>query len=297
MSTGLIRIGTTTKFVDAICPSAPMDSPLSGYGESMGFENGGQAAVGSFGQSRRFDFNFNVLSVAELEPYKRLRHGSYGTGLVHFSHPQAKRVNLFSPHWAEPGLLEVGDWPDIYDTAPSFSNVSANSYSQPLRKATWTITNTNVAPTADAATFIIPIAPDETLHLGASGAATGTAVVRVVAHNIAAGSSAASSLTLLSDTASTRLNASFAGSSYDYVEVYFMRTSGAASTLTITSMLAQLWPTGDSVTLTGNHRHGEGQTGCRFAGDVWSERDITASEDVELKSAGFTLLEVGAWVT
>jgi hypothetical protein len=295
MSDGLLRIGTTTKFVDAVCPSAPMDSPLSGYGESMGFENGGQAAVGSFGQARRFDFNFGALTPLELEPYKRLRHGSYGAGRIHFAHPQARRVNLFSPQWAEPGLLEVGDWPDIYDSAPSFSNVSANSYDQPLRKATFTITNTNVAPTSSAGKFIIPIDPDATLHLGVSGAATGTAVVRVVAHNIAAGSSAATSLTLLTDTASTRLNASFAGSSYDYVEIYFMRTSGATSTLVVTSMLAQLWPTGDTPTLTGNHRHGEGQTGCMFAGDVWSERDLTASDDVMLKAAGFTLLEVGAW--
>jgi hypothetical protein len=274
-----------------------MDSPLSGYGQSMGLENGGQAVVGSFGQSRRFEFNFNAITTQEFAKYKRLRHGSYGSGLIYFPHPQAERTNLFPPHWAEPGLIEVGDWPATADSAPTFSAVSSNTHDQPLRKATWTVTATaNTAPSEAVAKLVIPIPPDKTLWLGVSGALTGTAVFHVTAHNIAAGSSTGSNLTALTDTAATRLNASFAGSAYDYVTVYGeWRTSSAGSTEVVTSRLAQLWPTGVTPTLTGDHQHGEGQTGCRFMGDVWSERDIAADDDLQLKSAGFSLVEVGAW--
>lgn len=290
-----LRIGTTSKFLDVRDAPAPMDSALSGYGEAERFESGGLGSVASFGMSRRYDFNFTAITPDELEPFKRLRMGSYGSGLVYLAHPQAKRRNLFSPHWAEPGLLEVGDWPDIYDTAPSFGAVSTNSYDQPLRKATWTITNTNTPPSGSACRFIIPIGPDETLWLGASGAATGTAVVHVDAVKIG-GATAGSSLTLLTDTNSTRLNASFAGSSYDYAVVDFRRTSSASSSLTLTSMLARLLPTGEAPTTTGNHVHGEGQTGMRFAGDVWAETDLISDPDLSYKSAGFSLLEVGAWL-
>lgn len=300
MTQETLWIGTTSKFRSAVLPDLPLESPLSGYGDEFGFENGGMAAVQSFGQARRFDFNFNVRSLDEVAVYRRLRQGSFGTGLIFFPDPMAQRVNLFAPHWAEPGLLETGDWPAIYDSAPTgYANVSSNSYDQPLRKPTWAITNTNTAPTNGPSKFIIPIPPDQTLRLGVSGAATGAAVVRVVAYNIAAASSAGSNLTLLTDTSSTRLNASFAGSSYDYVEVYFMRTSGSASTLTVTSMLAQLWPTsGATPTLTGNHRAGEGHTGCRFTGGTWSESYRVASDDGDrlYKGVGFSLVEVGGWL-
>lgn len=295
MRPGTIWIGTTVKFVEAACPAAPLDSPLSGYGEVIRFENGGFAAAGSFGQGRRFDFNFNVLSPEELAPYKRLRHGSYGSGLIYFPSPAAQRVNLFAPHWAEPGLLEVGDWPAIYDSAPTFGNVAANSYDQPLRKATWSVVNTNTFPTLPAGRFVIPIPPDQTLWLGVSGTATGTAAVRVRRYDIAGGTASEGSLTLLSETGDTRLNASYDGASFDYAEVFFARTSSASSTLTVTSMLAQLWPTGVTPVLTGNHRPGEGQTGCRFVGDVWAETDLVAADGHTLKTAGFSLVEVGAW--
>lgn len=299
MTQETLWIGTTSKFVSATLPDLPLDAPLSGFGEEMGSVVGGRAAVQTFGQAKRFDFSFGLRPVSELAVYKRLRQGSFGTGLIYFPDPIAQRENLFAPHWAEPGLLETGDWPNIYDTAPTgYANVSSNSYDQPLRKPTWAITNTNTAPTGAASKFIIPIPPDQTLRLGVSGAATGVAVVRVVAYNIAAGSSAGSNLTLLTDTSSTRLNATFAGSSYDYVEVYFMRTSASASTLTITSMLAQLWPTsGATPTLTGNHRAGEGHTGCRFTGAEWSETSRVASDDGErnYRSLAFSLVEVGAW--
>lgn len=291
-----IWFGNTTKFVTVPAPGLPFTASEDGYGDAMGFENGGHAAVVSQGFAKRYDFAYDIQDADLLGRVRRFRQGSYGTGLLNFANPFIFERNLFSAAWAEPGLIEGGDWPNTGENTPTFGNVAANTFDQPARKATWAITSAaNTAPVAARASFIIPIPPTYTLHLGVSGAVTGDAVHHVVAHNIAAGSSAGSNLTPLTDTSSTRLNASFAGSSYDYVEVFNdWRTSSAASTATVTSRLAQLWPTGVSPTLTGNHIPGEGHTGLQFfSGSMDSTYRVLG--DSRFSSLGFSLIEVGAW--
>jgi hypothetical protein len=287
--------GNTTKFVTIPAPDLPFSVTDGGYGDSMDFESGGSLSEVSQGFAKRYDFAYDIQD-STIDRIKRFRQGSYGSGLLNFANPFAYQTNLFSPAWAEPGLIEGGDWPSIYDTDPTFAAVSSNSYDQPLRKATFTITNTNTSPTKSRSIFYIPVPPTYTLHLGVSGAATGTAVVRATGYNIAGGSSSSSNLTLLTDTSSTRLNATFAGSSYDYVAVEFRRTSSASSTLTVTSMLAQLWPTRVTPTLTGNHRPGDGQTGLRFlGGSMTSSYRLLTSAD-HFAGLGFSMVEVGAWL-
>lgn len=292
-----LKFGNTLKMVDAPEPDLPFKSDMVGYGESMGFESGGFASKVSQGYSRRYDFAYDIENSTLLNVFRRFRQGSYGTGLLYFADPFAYRTNLFSPAWAEPGLIEGGDWPTIFDTVPTFSSVSANSYDQPLRKATFTIAAAaNTAPTKSRSRFLIPIPADMTLRLGVSGAATGTGVVHVEAVNIAAGTTSGSNLTLLTDTSSTRLNASFAGSAYDYIIVDLRRTSAAASTVTITSMLAQLYKTTVTPTLTGNHVPGDGHTGLRFLdGNMSSAHRLWLGEE-RFSSLGFSLVEVGAWL-
>jgi hypothetical protein len=298
MTQSTLWIGTTSKFVSAPLPDLPLEARLSGYGADAQLESGLLAGIQGFAQAKQYDFIFTLADSRELALYRRLRQGSFGTGLIYFPDPMAQRVNLFPPHWAEPGLIETTDWPSTADTDPTYSNVSTNVYDQPLRKSTFNVTATaNTAPTKATSSIILPIPPDQTLWLGVSGAVTGTAVQRVVAHNIAAGSSTGSSLTLLTDTASTRLNASFAGSSYDYVEVFGeWRTTSASSTLVVTSRIAQLWPTGTTPTLTGNHMAGEGNTGCIFVGPQWTDTYRIASDDGTrlYRDAAYSLIEVGA---
>lgn len=292
-----LKFGNTLKMVEALAPDLPFSADRLGYSEEFTSEGGGLATQQSQGFAKKYPFNFEVDNADTLSVYERFRQGSYGSGLLYFANPFAFHTNLFSPAWAEPGLIEGGDWPNIFDVTPSFSNVAANSYDQPIRKATWAITTTaNTAPSDSCSTFILPIPSDQTLHLGVSGAATGTAVVHCVAHNIGAGTSASSDLTLLSETASTRLNASFSGASYDYVAVDFRRTTSAASTLTIASMLAQLWPTGSSPALTGLHRSGDGHTGLRFVGETYKKDYRLMLSDEYFTGVSFVLAEVGAWL-
>lgn len=279
-------------------PSFPFTVTDAGYAESAGFENGGRAAVVSGGYAKRYEFVYDIEDAAELSQVRRLRQGSYGTGLIYLADPGTFHRNVLPAHWAEPGLLEHGEWPDIYDSAPTgYANVSSNSYDQPLRKPTWAITQAaNTAPAEARSQCVIPIPPTHTLRVGVSGAATGTAVVRLTGYNIAAGTSSGSNLTLLTDTSSTRLNASLAGSLYDYAILDFRRTSSAASTLTVTSMMARLDPTATTPSLTGNHIPGEGSTGLRFGGGSMESRYGLVTSSSRWEGFDFSLIEVGGWL-
>ena len=283
-------VGTTQKFQALVRPGVNVPVRQDGFSDGMSFENGGQFTVRSAAAAKVFGFNFGMKPVAEIAKWRNIRQGGFGSGLLYFADPMAFESNMCPAQWAAPGLIEQ-DWPTIYDTAPTFANTAANSYSQPLRSAVFSITQAaNTAPANGWSQLVIPVPPDMTLHLGVSGSATGTGVVRAEGFNIAAGTSSGSALTLLSPTASTRLNKTFAGSSYDYVIVDLRRTSSAASTVTIVSMLAQLYVTGASPTLTGNHQPGEGHTGLRMVG--WEE----TYAPVSLRSAQFSLFEVGGWM-
>jgi hypothetical protein len=160
---------------------------------------------------------------------------------------------------------------------PVISSTPANIYNLPQVQATFTVTTGvgNVpTPTNTYGNIpyaLIPIPPGYTLWLGACGSATGTAQVVVYLFNTPADvltPVSSSALTLLSSSGATRLNASFSGSSYQYAKVFIRRTSTVASTITLSSMMAQLWPTGVTPTLTGNFIEGKGHRGLKFSDDA-----------------------------
>jgi len=281
-----------------LCPAPAAGAQVSnvGFVQTMAFENGGADVVRSSQTRKQYTFNFNAPSkdLDGISVYSKYASGFYGDGLIYFADPFAFETNLFPPAWASPALIEQG-WENIYNVTPTFSATSSNAYSQPIRKATWSVTSAaNAVPTAANGVAYIPIPPTHTLNIGASGVlVTGTAVVRVVPINTDGTNATAVDLTLLTDTSATRMNATFAGSSYQAVKVYITRTTTAASSITITSMMAQLYLTGSSPVLPTSHMHGEGHTGLIFTDEARVENYIYI--DPPRKGMNTTLLEVGAW--
>lgn len=161
--------------------------------------------------------------------------------------------------------------------APTFSDTATNIYNLPYRKTTFTIeSQANALPTinnlyGEIPYCIIPIPVGYKLVMGATGSATGTGVIRYVAYNsgLVPSQQATGVLTLLSETASTRLNTTITNA--EYVKIYLQRTSAVASTITISSMMAQLWPSAATVTLTGNFIEGKGHRGLNFDDNANSE--------------------------
>jgi hypothetical protein len=295
--------GTRNHFQWVPQPDLPVSARRAGYFDSMQFENGGAAVVRSHGYHREFDFNIGIdraSSLTGIDAYADFASGLYGDGLISFADPFYYEQNLAFPALGSPALSEL-DWPEPVAGSVSWGDTAANSYSQPQRKGTWTITtDANATPLTDATIpfFIFPIPPDMTLHLGCTGAATGTAVCRVeswVNHATSAGATA--SLTLLSETGSTRLNTTVAGATYAFAKVYFTRTSSAASTITPISLVAQLWPAATSPTLTGLHVPGRGHSGLKFADDAVAEDYALVAGGVPYRGLSTRLVEVGAWET
>jgi hypothetical protein len=276
-------------------PLAGAQSSNINHVEAIVFENGGADVSRSKQYRKQYSFNFSGPSkdLDGVGIYNKFASGFYGDGLFHFADPYAFETNLFSAAWASPVLIEQG-WKNIYDTTPTFDNTAANAYNQPTRTPTWSVTSAaNAVPATANGIFYVPIPPDHTLNIGASGTATGTAKLRVVPINTNGTDATAVDLTLLSATASTRMNATFAGSSYQAVKVYITRTSTAASTITLTSLMARMILTGRTLTLTGSHAPGEGHTGLEFTDDARVEDYIYMYPP--RKGMSTTLLEVGAW--
>jgi len=190
-------------------------------------------------------------------------------------------------------LIEQG-FKNIYggatNTLPAFGSTGTNSYNQPLRTAVF---NINTAANFPTKKFTIPIPPGYVLNLGASGTKTGTAVVQVrpvLANGIY---DTKVNLTLLNPTSSTRMNATFSGDTYSAVEVYLTRTSTAASSISLTSMMAQLYVSGATPTLPTSHIMGQGSTGMVFADDAIVE--TYSYMHPPRKGISTTLVEVEAW--
>jgi len=283
------------------CPAPAVGAQVSniGYVESMAFQNGGASVVRSSQTRKQYTFNFNAPSkdVDGISVYTKYASGFYGTGLIYFADPFAFETNLFPPAWASPALIEQ-DWQSFYpaDTYPTFSATTTNTYNQPPRKARFTISGSanSIDSTLSNSVAYIPIPPTHTLYMGVSGAVnTGTAVVQVIPINTNGTNATAVNLTLLTDTSSVRMNTTFSGSTYQAVKVYLTRTTTAESSITITSMMAQLYRTGTSPVLPTNHLPGEGHTGLIFTDEARVENYIYI--DPPRKGMNTTLLEVGAW--
>jgi|GEM_PF-6265822 len=282
-------------------PQLPVGSHRAGYVETLEYENGGIGVARSHGYHRVFDFNFPVEEASGtegLDVYAQFAGGFYGDGWISFADPMYYEQNLLPPHWASPALSEL-DWPEPAQGSVSWGGTAANSYRQPPRKGTWTITTAaNASPLTDATIpfVIVPIPPTHTLHLGFTGAATGTAVTRVESWvNGAASAGATVDVTQIGETSSTRLNLTVAGATYAFAKVYLTRTSSAASTITPISAMAQLWPAGVSPTLTGVHVPGRGHTGLRFADGAAAEDYRGVFGGVPYRGLSTRLVEVGAW--
>lgn len=292
MTTKKMWGGIPTKHMQWLpCPQISSPITRSRYVETIEFENGGGDAVRSkqYRVGYPFEFVGPAHEVEGIDAFGKLASGFYGDGLMHVAHPANFERNIFAAAWASPGLIEQG-WANIYSEHPTYSDTVANSYGQPPRTATFAVTSDVEAVDKK---FTIAIPPTHTLHIGASGSATGTAVVRVRPINSDNSYAATSALALLNPALGVRMNSTFSGSSYQAVEVYITRTSLVDSTLTLTSMMAQLYRTELTPTLPSVHIEGTGSTGMEFVDDAVVEEYTYMFPP--RKGISTTLMEVEAW--
>lgn len=299
--------GTVQKMMVLRLPDAGMGRKWVNYSEDLQFENGGADIFHpSAGSHLEYDIDYGLYEAkAEaatrgLDNYSDYAAGMYGfPPVVYFADPMYYDINLFPPQWAAPMLVESG-WRSIAasSTSVTYANTAANTVSQPYRSA---IIDTSALPTSlltsGNSSCVIPIPPGYTLWLGLSGAATGAGVFRVENWlNGAASAASSANLTPITATSTTRLNTSVASTAANYVRVGVATSSlAAAGTLTIASLMSQLWPTGVTPTLTGNFQSGQGNNGCKFTTDAVAENYVlrdNMNRNVHYKGLSFGLVEV-----
>ena len=281
-------------------PLAGVESSNVGYVDSMLFENGGASVERSTGFHKEYQFDFNAPLAGSdgLNVFNKFASGFYGTGLIFFADPYVFETNLFPAHWASPGLVEDG-WHGIYygatNPALTFTDTATNVYAQPPRTMQQVVTaGLTTPPVRNYGSAVIPVPEGYTLHFGWSGSVSGSGRVYYRTISAAGAYGTPTAITALSNTGSTRMNATVASTDAVAVQFYFGSTDGTTGQVNVTSMMAQLHKTGATPTLGGNHVAGEGHTGLMFADEARVETYVYI--DPPRKALSTRLVEVGAWM-
>ncbi len=293
--------GTTQKMQLVRVPDQGMQRNRIGYSNSQQLENG---RMYIYEPSRakhleyKFDFGiYEATGAGGLDVYADYAQGFYGTGRVHFADPMYYDQNVFSFAWSAPGLVDRQ-----YTLSATGGQVAtaANTVNQPATSMQTYVADSVANNTLDTSIYlpaILPIPPGYTLWLGWCGSSANNGAIRMEQWTSgAASATTASNLTALSVTGTTRMNTSVASTAAEYVRIGYARSAtGTLANVTVTSMMAQLWPTGVTPTLTGNFITGEGNDGCRFVDNAVQESYImrdNQSRNVHFKGLSFTLAEV-----
>lgn len=279
----------------AYLPAPNIESSMGNnyYFESIAFENGGADVRRSRASHKSYDFQvFSTMEEADgVNEYQRFYAGLYGDGLFYFSDPYVQKLNVVPTVWASPGLIEQG-WPNISVVKPSFVDTPANAFNLPARSAVFDVESTDEV-VGERFYATIPIPPEMTLYLGATGEATGGANVSVIPVLADGSDDSVEQLTLSGFSSDVRMGDVYDGATYQAVKVFLPTTGTVGSVLTLASIMGQLFDSKFTPELTKFHVPGEGHTGLEFANEVVAESYVYI--DPPRKGVSFRMLEVGAW--
>lgn len=292
-----VYFGNAEKQVGIPAPRTAADFSLVGSSAIIQLANGGAIVEESAAQHREASFEW-IGDPAALRIIREFMQGVYGPGPYYWTDPFAADTNLFAPNWAAPRLTAL-DWRPIYDAAPtSYVTTTTNAYGHPGKSAVYDL-GTLAADLLPARRFTIAIPPGMALYFGASGSRTGTATIGTRARLSTGAFGAITHYVPALPSSSTKYLSSAVYSysaGHRMVEIFLSKTSTAASTITLASMVAKLAPEGSSPTLESAFVSGEGSTGLRFSGGM-RETLYTAGSRLQPRRKGFAvkLVETEAW--
>lgn len=235
-----------------------------------------------------------------IEAFQRYQRGEWGTvaqlgrlGYLRFVDPMYQRDNLFAPSWASPGIYDQTDWKALYDAVPTFSDTLPSIYQFPLRQARYSVTGSvGDLPTRPNSvhSFIIP--PGHKLCVGATGARTGSGVVRVSGLNAAGIRMFAADIIPSVVTNGPTFSVEISGDDYPSAQVYLTRTAISLSSVTLSALRAQIIPIGETP-VADRHKPGQGHMGLKMRSG--SRVDTYVQAGRKLVSASLSLAEVEPW--
>jgi len=261
---GHVYFGTKERQGWVKAPNTGMDAGSKGSASSQQFLNGGASVRRSVGSHREFSMSWtgsvNSPDATEsLHSIKDFSDGIFGPGPFFWIDPFAASSNVMPPNWAAPMLAET-EWARLStDIVPTFTEATvANNF--PIKYATYVTTGAYAS--TEKLTLILPTGYN--LNFGWHGPSTGsTTGIRVVPYLRSTGEAdTALNPNKITAGTTTRTNTVVSGDTYSQVEIFL--ATGAAATVNITAMIAQILPSSVSVA-TGGFISGRGTGKLQFA--------------------------------
>lgn len=297
------------------CPQVGLTESRNSRYDALNLDSGGLYVNRSNAGSLKYEINVagEAMGLAGVDLYHMYASGQYGNGRFFFANPMYFDQNMFPAHWANPSLAFLGH-PFIGPVAANGSWTASTSlttagsvttYNLPQRSVFFNglVNSTTPNNARDSkGTFpltpycLIPIPAGYALHVGVTGVQTGTARVRWrTAFNGTAGD-----LTLMNDVSTARFNTIIG--TFGNVGGFALFTleggaTPATASLTLNSMMAQLWPVGVTPQYTNQFIQGSGHTGLEFGDSAVAESYtfLDLGNVKHLKAMSTSLVEVGAW--
>lgn len=279
--------GPSSKLQYIECPQAGVENTKTNTFSSGQYQRGGYYQSRSFDGARSYGMAWYGSADHEhdIDEVLAYRDGIYGTGFLYFIDPMIAEDNLFRVNYSNPEVIGRGyfNWGH---GDPSFSLTPANSNNCPAFTATWSLgTVEEDEVTGKPFTIIIP--PDMTLWIGWRGSAEDDGVL--VAEGVGRGLTDVTPLTPIDPTDPDVLADSFDGSDYEAVRVYMtVSAENPDASVSVTSLVARLYPTGLTPPLTGSHTLGKGFSGMIFSDEYMTTIQETATRKQRTFSAQLT---------
>lgn len=228
-------------------PLQGADSSPTAWGTEGTLLNGGGYAFNSWGSHKRYTYEWASSSSPEVaQKMKSYRDGTYGRGLLYFLDPMIYKGNILPASWADPSMALDNEAPSlVYGVEPTAVATSGwETNGLPVTSARYNITTpAQTTPPVESSLFV-PVPEGYTLYLGAFYSFTGTGGVFAAPVNANGTTGARVKLSPLVNNTAQLVNESFSGT-IKGVRLWVGRTSTAASTVTLTAMIARLLKTSE----------------------------------------------------
>lgn len=248
---------------------------------------GGTTIKNSIAGHMEYQLEWNAITTEQTQQIRDILDGLYNTdenrGLLYFHDPSAIDVNAFSKVWGTPSLAApVGGAPSLTKgVRPVAVATGANAFRLPPLSATFT-----VVEDAPRLTFYAPIPPGFTAHFAFYGPTAQTDKIIALPYTAGVAGTPADVDVLDNDDYGT----GYTTSSADGIEFYL---NDAAGTVTLTTALLKIVPTGETPPAVTEYLSGRGHSGCKVDDDI---DQVLANARIDRETLGARLVEQGSWL-
>lgn len=283
-----------------------IETPLSGanvsaesFGTGGTLLNGGGWQRNSSGSHKTYNFGWRKSSTRqEAQIMKDYRDGVWGDGLIYFQEPLIYSTNVLPAAWADPSQAARGGPSLVPGVTPTVSRQTwGNNYDFRLQNypLMWTQYELPTGPQAEVKRLFVPIPDGFSLHLGAVW--QGTPSVSLRGRRVKRDGTFGPSFLIQSTPAYDErvTTQDILGNGDAGIEIWIEKTGVNSAVIALKAMTARLQPefkAPDAIAV-GPWVGGQGNSGCRFDGDV--NMVFHTGLDGGQVEYGAQFREVGSW--